>query len=106
VAWDEVGGPGGETPPLPSAEIAGSKLLLFAAPPVGSTLTCRVTPVRRSCTKTSAAKLVSPRPSAVGVKATKRPSAEMDGFQLDPEAGAPPGAADTRVVTPARRSRT
>src|SRR5207249_3504361 len=74
--------------------------------PSEATLTRSVTPVRRSWTKTSSALFESPltRLEAKLSKATKRPSAEMDGAWDPPLPCAPSDATLTRSVTLFRRS--
>ena len=68
----------------PSALIAGERLSPFPWFPALSTLTRSVVPVRRSWTNTSATPFVSPgtRLMAAEVKATKRPSALIDGMYV------------------------
>lgn len=63
--------------------------------------------VAMSRTKTSARPLESPavRLEAEEVKATHRPSPEMDGPELAPLATPPVSDADTRAVVPSVRSR-
>ena len=77
---------------LPSAERAAPELGPFPWVPPDATLMRSVVPVCRSCTNTSVVPLVSPptRLLAVPWKATKRPSAEIEGWMgwTLPEAGA------------------
>ena len=87
----------------PSAEMDGrdgKKEKLLAWVPSEATLTRSVTPVRRSWTKTSLVPFVSPltRLEAELVKATKRPSAEMDGVSEKPSPCEPSDATLTRSV--------
>src|SRR5947208_4418361 len=92
----------------PSAEMDGLKEPSLPWVPSDATLTRSVTPVRRSCTKTSEPPLVSPltRLEAKLSKATKRPSAEMDGLKERSLLWVTSDATLTRSVTPLRRSRT
>src|SRR3954467_5053013 len=71
----------------PSAEISGNALLFFACAPLEATLARKVLSVSRSRTNTSLRPLVSSatRFLAWDRKATRWPSAEIDGEELDPE---------------------
>ena len=91
---------------LPSAEIEGRVLSLFPCSPAEVTLTRRVCPLARSCTKTSEARLVSPGTSVVArlSKATSRPSAESAGYMQDWSGSLPPTPRLARTVVPAWRS--
>ena len=78
-----------------------------ACPPVAETLARTVEPVWRSCTNTSAARLVSPstRFGAVLANATKRPSAEIAEASLAPAAAWLPSPATlTRSMAPVART--
>src|SRR2546428_83045 len=92
----------------PLAEIDGTKLAPFSCAPWESTLTRLVLPALRSRTNTSLAPFVSPptRLVAIELKATKRPSAEIEGTTLSPFSCAPWESTLTRLVLPALRSRT
>src|SRR6478736_3788108 len=93
---------------LPSAEIDGSMLSLFAPTPFGFWLTRIVFPVDIVCTKTSVWPSVSfgTRSVASERKAITLPSAEIDGVKLEPFAWVPSEATLTSRVVPVRRSRT
>src|SRR5262245_52669005 len=104
-----VGGVPG--PPDPQADPLETKKLPWV--PSDATLTRSVTPVIRSCTKTSNAPFVSPgtRLLALLANATNRPSAEMDGQNcakpsLGTLLGVPSDATSTRSVTWDTRSYT
>src|SRR3954454_7991081 len=81
----------------PSAEISGNALLFFACAPLEATLARKVVSVARSRTNTSVRRLVSSatRFPAWDRKATRRPSAEIDGEELDPEPWPPAEGAVT-----------
>jgi hypothetical protein len=85
----------------PCAEIAGSKLVLFACWPAGPTEIRRVSCATRSRTNTSVALLVSPatRFDAVDMNATNLPSAEIAGSKLVSLASCAPGCTESRVLT-------
>src|SRR2546428_31025 len=92
----------------PLAEIDGTKLAPFPCAPCEPTLTRVVLPALRSRTNTSLTPFVSPPTSlaALDKKATKRPSAEIEGPSLSPLPCAPWESTLTRVVFPVLRSRT
>src|SRR5918995_6867798 len=90
----------------PSAEMDGTQAASSACCPSLETDTRVVSPVTRSCTKTSRWRLVSSLTSVAALlwNATKRPSAEMAGVP-DPESPWVASLAmDTRVVSPVARS--
>jgi hypothetical protein len=88
--------------------IDGKRLELFPCAPPVATLISSVVPSWRSRTKMSWKLFTSPptRSGAEESKATKRPSAVIDGAELSPCASAPAVEMLTRVVLAASRSRT
>src|SRR5439155_233563 len=92
----------------PSALTAGAPLPQLPWVPALSTLTRSVMPVCRSWTKTSAYPLVASatRLVAYDSKATKRPSALIEGLPLEPLPSVPALLTLTRSVVPVHRSRT
>src|SRR5437763_1758153 len=92
----------------PSAEIDGALLKAFASTPAELTLTRVVLLVFRSRTKMSSAAFRSFGTSVVAreVKATERPSAEIDGFVLPLSPSTPAELTLTRLVLPVLRLRT
>src|SRR4029453_9389452 len=74
--------------------------------PAESTDTMVVSPVTRSCTKTSSRSLLSPgtRLLAKDWKATQRPLAEIEAPAAPPLPPSPDDATDTQVVVPVFRS--
>src|SRR3954454_14732241 len=91
----------------PSADSEGVLLLFLACAPVAARLARTVVPAARSRTNTSVRPLVSPgtRLAACDRKATRRPSAEIEGEKLGPEARPPLDGTLIRLVLPARTSR-
>src|SRR3954454_9613938 len=91
-----------------SAEISGNALLFFACAPLEARLARKVELVARSRTNTSVRPLVSSatRFPAWDRKATRRPSAEIDGEELDPDPWPPAEETLTSSVVPAFTSRT
>src|SRR5204863_59451 len=96
--------PDGNATKRPSAEIAGSSLNPFPCPPEEPTLIRLVLCDLRSRRKSSVScptRLVAP-----DAKATKRPSAEIEGAKLRPSPCTPAELRLTRLVFWAFRSRT
>jgi len=92
----------------PWAEIAGSSLAPLPSVPAVATDTRLVTLSTHSRTNTSGLPLVSVATRLVAreVNATYRLSAEIAGLELYQSASAPERPTDTRIVSPASRSRT
>src|SRR5262245_33567232 len=91
----------------PSDEICARQLRPLDCPPVESTLTRTVVPSCMSCRNSSGKPFVAlgTRLEAMRVKATNRPSAEIDGASEYPFAWTPVELTLTRIVWPVWRSR-
>ncbi len=91
---------------VPSAEMLGANENESASAPSGVTETRTVVASVRSWTNTSVVPLVSlsTRSVAVESKATRSPSAEIDGFRPGADASSPSEATDTRTVVLVSRS--